>query len=352
MTSNEKRILEEYRKNTIYYEKVEQIASTQIEEIVEKNKFFVMEVSHRSKSIESLENKLKNKIGRYKTIYDITDLCGVRVICYFADTVDRIAEVIREKFIVDERNSVDKRAMINEKEFGYLSLHYICSLPESTQYPKEVSRIKFEIQIRTVLQHAWAEIEHDLGYKSSFGVPRTIRRDFSRLAGLLEIADDLFISLRDDSRSYTAEIRNKIINNDADDVPLDRVSLNEYVRINSTLCDLVDAISKETGATVEDIPADVYIKQFEYLGIDTIGDLSRMMDLNKEKVFESIVNMIHELQLDIVSSNMVLRYLCYCEIVRRKLDRSQVEDFISISVSNRKTIDAYVDIVMQEMGKM
>ena len=63
----------------------------------------------------------------------------------------------------------------------------ICSLPKDKGYPEELTEYTFEIQFRTVLQHAWAEIEHDLGYKTEFGIPLDVRREFSRVAGLLEI---------------------------------------------------------------------------------------------------------------------------------------------------------------------
>ena len=57
---------------------------------------------------------------------------------------------------------------------------------------KAFEGLKCEIQIRSVLQHAWAEIEHDLGYKSELTIPKEVRRSFSRLAGLLELGDKEF----------------------------------------------------------------------------------------------------------------------------------------------------------------
>jgi len=59
-------------------------------------------------------------------------------------------------------------------------------------------KMKCEIQVRTILQHAWAEIEHDLVYKSPADIPFRVRRRFASLAGLLEIADREFESLRQD----------------------------------------------------------------------------------------------------------------------------------------------------------
>ena len=99
--------------------------------MIKKHNFFTMEVSHRIKTVDSLADKLRRKSGKYSSIYDITDLCGARIICYLNDTVDKISEALRETFVVDEENSVDKRAALTATQFGYLSLHNIVSLQNS-----------------------------------------------------------------------------------------------------------------------------------------------------------------------------------------------------------------------------
>ena len=76
---------------------------------------------------------------------------------------------------------------MEQARIGYASVHYIASLKGSRTSSPEYSRfqnIKFEVQIRSILQHTWAEIEHDLQYKSQESLPRELRRKFARLAGL------------------------------------------------------------------------------------------------------------------------------------------------------------------------
>ena len=78
-------------------------------------------------------------------------------------------------------------------------------------------------------------IHHDISYKSDFGVPRVINRQFARLAGLLELADDEFVRARDNMLEYTENIRRRIITDDADDVVLNMISLNEYALHNQQM---------------------------------------------------------------------------------------------------------------------
>lgn len=59
----------------------------------------------------------------------MTDILGARVICYFGDDVDKVGKLVEQSFVIDWENSSDKRALIKADTFGYLSLHYICSLP-------------------------------------------------------------------------------------------------------------------------------------------------------------------------------------------------------------------------------
>lgn len=77
----------------------------------------------------------------------------------------------------------------------------ICRIPESSySHPghPELNRIRFEVQMRSILQHAWANMNHDTGYKSGVEIPRVYMRNMSRLAGMLELVDDEFSRIRRD----------------------------------------------------------------------------------------------------------------------------------------------------------
>ncbi|MBS1831788.1 MAG: hypothetical protein JST65_03700, partial [Acidobacteria bacterium] len=118
---------------------------------------------------------------------------------YLSD-VPRVASLIRDSFAVDWANSENKSDRLRTEEFGYLSDHYVISFSEShVAIPtfKEFQGLKAEVQLRSILQHAWAEIEHDdLGYKNTHSVPRDVRRGLARVAALLEVADREFASIR------------------------------------------------------------------------------------------------------------------------------------------------------------
>jgi putative GTP pyrophosphokinase len=144
-------------------------------------------VTHRIKSLESLRRKVSRPDRSYRRLWDLTDLVGLRVAAYFEDTLEPLARLIEGHFAVDFTHSTDKQRFTEDARFGYRSLHYVCALPEGPD-----PYFRFEIQLRTVLQHAWAEVEHDLGYQAANAVPERIKRRFSRIASLLEIADQEF----------------------------------------------------------------------------------------------------------------------------------------------------------------
>ena len=171
------------------------VAEHLLRELLTTEDLRVHSITHRVKTKKSLERKISEKASEYQSLDDVHDLLGCRVITYFPDEVDAVAAVVEREFAVDWPNSVDKRALLDPDRFGYLSLHYVVTFNDSRVALAEYARFggcRFEIQIRSILQHAWAEIEHDLGYHTTGAVPRTIRRRFSRLAGMLEMADDEF----------------------------------------------------------------------------------------------------------------------------------------------------------------
>jgi ppGpp synthetase/RelA/SpoT-type nucleotidyltranferase len=154
-------------------------------------------VQARAKTFSSFAEKMARKAGRYSALgIGPTDLCGARVITETQGEVERVSEAIRQAFLIDEENSVDVRTRLKSSEFGYLSVHYVVQLRGAEVFgvavPPEIGDRKAEIQVRTLLQHAWASISHDRIYKASFRVPEHMSRDLARVAAFLEEADAQF----------------------------------------------------------------------------------------------------------------------------------------------------------------
>ena len=162
----------------------------------------------RPKAIPSYAEKAirKKKAGRYSNpLVRMTDLCGGRVITQTLTEVRAVCEFIEQHFVIDVENSVDVSQRLKPSEFGYRSVHYIIQfkrgvfptsqipveIPEEL-YPDEATPMKAEIQVRTVLEHAWAGFVHDRVYKSAFSVPPKWERELAVLAGLLEQTDQSF----------------------------------------------------------------------------------------------------------------------------------------------------------------
>lgn len=192
------------------FEALGQALHAHLQEVLERGGVSVHGVSHRIKSPESLAGKLARPDKIYQRLDDLTDLVGLRVITFFEDSIEQVARLIEQHFRVDIDRSVDKRLHQDPNSFGYRSLHYVCHPPASLLAQHPEWDCPFEIQIRTILQHAWAEIEHDLGYKSPESVPQPIRRRFSRLAGLLEVADSEFVELRRFMENYARDVRQPV----------------------------------------------------------------------------------------------------------------------------------------------
>jgi len=140
---------------------------------------------------------------------EITDLVAARVITYLAEAVDRVCEVIEREFEIVEHTDMgaDVRA---RGGFGYASRHFLVRLdPVRAELPEyDVLRgLTVEIQVRTAVQHAWAEVEHDIRYK--LAIPSERRAEFDRrfllAAALIELADNEFTAIDTMYRALAAE---------------------------------------------------------------------------------------------------------------------------------------------------
>lgn len=195
---------EKYRRLRPIYEEFCETAVRLLNDILQPIRAEVHSVTARAKEIESFGEKAATpsesdpQRPKYPVpLEDVTDLAGLRIITYFLDTVSKIDKLISDQFVILEKG--DKSELLRDEEFGYRSVHYLVQLkPNRTCLPEyqRFRNLKIEIQVRTILQHAWAEIEHDIQYKSTEVIPREIRRRFKALAGVLELADREFQSIQ------------------------------------------------------------------------------------------------------------------------------------------------------------
>lgn len=336
MDLKERLIIEDYRKKRDDFILLGDIVRKMLEDITNESGVKILAIEHRVKAERSLAGKIAKSDGWYNSFEELTDILGARVICFFADEVDVIGKQIEKHFKIDWENSSDKRKLLDANAFGYLSLHYICSLPEGEGYPDKLLKLRFEIQIRTILQHSWSDIEHDLRYKSEFGLPRRIIRDFSRMASLLELADDEFVRIRDNVKAYTEDIRQHIIDDTADEIPINMVSLDEFVKRNAAMRSFLERLTGICNAEIEETVPDSYIKQLAWLNITTIGELSGMLHRNEESAFRLAEKSLKNSELDILSSSVGLRFLCRAELIRAGYTVEQATEFMKLSVSDEK----------------
>lgn len=238
-------------------------------------------VTARLKRRDSLAQKLARPDRGYAELWEVTDLLGLRVITYFEDDVDRVGEVVERHLAVDLSHSSDKRRRRDAGAFGYRSLHYVCQLgpglgpgdgPGDGDDAGLPARARCEVQVRTVLDHAWAEIEHDLGYKAADAVPADVRRRLHRLAGLLELADQEFVAIRRDLDDYARSLPRRI-EAGSDAVPLDRLSLAALLDC-AELRATDQAIAAELGKPLGDEPffPDYLLKMLAASGVHTVGE--------------------------------------------------------------------------------
>jgi ppGpp synthetase/RelA/SpoT-type nucleotidyltranferase len=168
-----------------------------LQRLLADNNIPVHVVSARAKDTGSVCAKLLTKqYARPRS--RLTDRVGARIILYQASDVDRVAALLREHLTIREKDSTDKRTALGLREFGYRSYHLVGSLPPGTTGQPAFRALRgtvFEIQVRSLLEHAWAEIEHTTVYKSGADFPAELKRRFAALAGVLELLEHEFQQL-------------------------------------------------------------------------------------------------------------------------------------------------------------
>jgi len=310
-------IIDDYREHLDIFIKMRDVIETTLREQMAANDLMVTAVESRVKAEASLAGKLELKGSKYRGLEDITDIIGARVITLFTDDVDKVASIAENFFDVDWDNSVDKRKMHDLNSFGYMSLHYICRIPKrlycDPAHP-EINSIRWELQLRTTLQHMWANMSHDTGYKSGVEIPHEYLRTLNSLAGLLEIADNEFSRLRIAINDFKRRVTSLVRDGQFNEVLLDIDTYRSYIKLGpfDSLNANIAAINQ---AEIHKVSLMPYLEYFKTIGFKTLGDIDNMIRSYSEEAYMLARYELGKTDLDIVSSSVGVQNLCTAMIL-------------------------------------
>lgn len=268
-------IIEQYIEKKGLFDKLTSKAKEILSEALEEEKVEFLSITDRVKEKDSLAKKIDKK--NYSDINDITDVVGLRIITYVESEIPKIEKIIHDCFGVHLDDSIDKSKSLKTNEVGYRSVHFVCDLGEDRKSQpeyKKICGIPFEIQVRTVLQHGWAEIEHDRNYKFSGELPDQFKRRFYILAGALELIDREFDSLSQDIAKYAEEEKVKISHNELD-IEINTITVNQYL------------VEKFSSIDFEMNTAKDVIEEMHSFGLSSIKEFDEIINSNFDLVSQS-----------------------------------------------------------------
>jgi putative GTP pyrophosphokinase len=345
MSDNLDTILREYDEAHGLYERFKDKLLVLLDDLLSRDSsIHLHSIDGRVKKRDSLMKKIQAK--SYTHLSDITDICGIRIITYYDEEVDDVARIIENEFEIDPDNSVDKRKKAPDT-FGYLSSHYIVRLrPVRLQLPEygRFSECQAEIQIRSIIQHAWAEIEHDLGYKSQKAVPPPVRRQFFRLAALLELADNEFTRLKDHITGYEQQVSEKLESR-PEELYIDNTSLSVFIKQNHSFSHWDKRLAGLLGAQlIED--ADIIpirVAELQALELETLKDVETALTDYASIAYRFAELWIGNKRKTEIPLGTFLLYLCYCLATASENENEVAANLrkINVAVDSGRVIETY-----------
>jgi len=256
-------------------------------------------VSGRIKNFNSFFSKFIRllKMGSYSEAsgmekLTITDLLGVRVICPFIEDLQAAEEIINKNFNVIER---EIKGHFTFKEFGYESTHLLISIPaeliEKYGYPgTDIA----EIQIRTILQDAWAEVEHELVYKAEFSpFDEPMKRKLAAVNASLSLADIIFQEIRTYQRKYSKELgkRRESFFQKIEESTDDLLFSSDQTKDNIPLADdnAPLSVNDYENKSIDDLLVYALSAHNQNRFNDAINQYSNILELKPNKVICSII---------------------------------------------------------------
>lgn len=328
-----------YRKNRKIYKSLASKVEDVIKENLGQRKIQYHSVTSRGKTSKSFADKAKS--GKYSdSKNEIKDMAGVRVITYLESDVQKVADIIENLFVIDKANSIDQSKLLGSDKLGYRSVHYVakfdkkrCKLPEYSIY----ENLPFEIQIRSLLQHTWAEIEHDRNYKFSGKLPTELERRFYLVSGMLEVADREFVSIAVEIDKYKDTVVEELRKGELD-IEITTTSLNEY--LSNKFARLIEEglLRKDFGDE-----AKLVVEELQLFGIPRLYQLDRIIPEDLEDNIRSILKLQLHPKLDFIS---LIRNILIINDAKRYFEVSWRNNWHFMKKSHKKLLNKYnVDVV-------
>ena len=332
-------IMQEYHDNLPRFREVEQEVKEKLKRTLADAGLLVAAIESRVKAADSLAGKLELKGHKYNSLADLTDILGLRVITFYIDDVDKVASAVERLFTIDWENTVDKRKIHEIDSFGYLSLHYICSVPG---FP-----FRFEIQMRTLLQHAWANMDHDTGYKSGVEIPKRYLRNMSRLAGMLELVDDEFSKIRIELTDYRRRVQALVRSGNLDEVPVDGDTFRSYLELGP-FDQLNKRIASMNQAEIQEVPLMPYLAVFKGIGLKTLGDIATIIKDYSEGAYQIACYQIGLTDLDIIASSIGPQDLCIAYILKNGGGKAGIKHMFDLLNGESEANETMAEFLLEQ----
>lgn len=232
-------------------------------------------IKERNECIEKFNLKYRKDVEKSKRNYEIrdfiTDLIGLRVICHYESDIDKVVEILKQNFETIEITNKTSQLLEKHNAFGYKGVHLDlkldkirAKLPEYTA----ISEFQFEVQVRSIVQDAWSEVDHKLKYKKSLS--EKLQRRVINLAALFELADREFDSIK-------LETILEIKENVKSEQILSKEKINAFNILNYLR-------SKFSDFTFEDYKIEGFVEEILSLKEITLADFVKAFDAHSECV--------------------------------------------------------------------
>lgn len=257
----------EFRLREPLFKRLETEATYILETALKKSGIKTHSLPTRVKTLDSFVDKVKRKDSQ-DPFREIRDIVGLRVICLFLSDIPRVGDVIRGAFNILSED--DKVGGAEVGSFGYMSVHYIAEMKKEYAGARydDLRGMPFEIQVRTILMDAWANVSHYLDYKSDEDVPTDLRRDFYAVSGLFYVADSHFeLFFKSSAQSKRQAVRSA--------TEADPSLLKQELNLDTLAAYLAARLPDREASGSKDYSE--LIGQLRTVGYKTIGDVDQML---------------------------------------------------------------------------